>query len=180
MMTIALLLCVSLNNLTRPNWIRDSVEVGDSRDSLIQQSDSTTSTSSSEQSRHRLNMQDKGPPPGILFSGSQPRRLSQFGYSSQLSASAVESLIVEYPGMKRAILKELLMPSGPPPYLASVSRQRDLLHQIDSLSRMTPFEEMGLSAKRYLEYYDNPIDKKMKLPQADIFRIIRWLAQLFK
>jgi hypothetical protein len=82
--------------------------------------------------------------------------------------------------MRRTILKELLIPTGPPPYLVSMSQHGDLLHQIDSLAKMTPFELMGLSAKRHQEVYENPIDKRMLLPQADIFGVIRWLADLFK
>ena len=173
-MTTALLTFLSLTSLLAPGKVVDSVEATIQPESPVFASDSGRTSGGS----HQPGTQETRPQSRIPFSGIQSPE--QFGYSPRLSAAAVESLIVENPGMRRTILKELLIPTGPPPYLLSKSLRADLLHQIDSLAKMTPFEAMGLSAKRYQEYFDNPIDKRMRLHQADVIGVIRWLAELFK
>jgi hypothetical protein len=178
MIATAVVLCFSLNTLPQQTDTADSSEADVQPTSLILTSDSTASSTPPAENPKNLVTQEKRTPQETPFPGE--RHFPQFGYSSQLSAAAIESLMIAHPGMRRTILKELLMPTGPPAYLASIARQRDLLHQIDSLSRMTPFELMGSRAKRYQEVYENPIDKRMLLPQADIFGFIRWLAELIK
>ena len=174
MMIAGLSTFLSFTSLLLSHAVVDSVDATNHPLSPFVASDSTRYSEQNNPPATRAEQSS----PRIPFSGAQSPE--PFGYSSQLSAAAVESLIVQNPGMKKTILKELLMPTGPPPYLVAMSQRQDLLHQIDSLSRMTPFELMGLRAKRYQEVYENPIDKRMLLPQADIFGFIRWLAEIMK
>ncbi len=121
MITTAFVLCFSLNIIHLPTDSADSSEAGAQRTSLILKSDSTASLTPPEENPKNLIMQEKGTSQETPVPGTQ--HLPQFGSSSRPSAAAVESLMVAHPSMRRTILKELLTPTGPPPYLASTVRR---------------------------------------------------------
>ena len=95
----------------------------------------------------------------------------------QLS-DVLDSLLKENPALKGPLLKELLVPSGPPAYYLSASGLERFNPQLQKDSKFTPFERMSLIAKRYAICY--PSDKSSKSQQLDIIATVLWLQQVLK
>ncbi|HUI64999.1 MAG TPA: hypothetical protein VL126_09150 [Bacteroidota bacterium] len=141
----------------------------------IPPADTTQSESVHAREKHAL----KPPPevypgPGTFFErrGEIPDSLSAMLRDPTTAASQIDTLLAHYPELRPLILRELLVPSRPFQAGDSTWQQVPLAALLNRFSPMTPFERMGLLAKRSMELENRWLNDRIFLPTVNLIQAL--------
>ena len=111
--------------------------------------------------------------PGGMFK--RGGRLDQERMPVLTGSPMLDSLLEQYPELKRAALAEVLVGSYRLP--VSADEERTIAEKMADAARLTPFEAMSLAAKRQQEIRGPTTPPPMGL---NLIGLIEWLMGLFR
>ena len=96
-------------------------------------------------------------------------------YTAENVASAVESLLTQYPQLRPLLLREILIPTTEEAFLQPLSARIEFSKLVQQMSELSQFGRMSLARKRNRELYQFSAENRVLVPELDVKKTISWI-----